>query len=58
MLLFFGFGLFLNSWMVIICGIIHMIALTILYIPWVENDTVAICGDSYREYQQDVRMWF
>lgn len=58
MLLFFGFGLFLNSWMVIICGIIHMIALTILYIPWVENDTVAICGDSYREYQKDVRMWF
>lgn len=57
MLMFFGFGFFLNSITVIVCAIIHMIALTVLYIPWVEKDTLKICGDAYRQYQQQVRMW-
>jgi protein-S-isoprenylcysteine O-methyltransferase Ste14 len=58
MVMFFGFGLFLNSGIVIICGVVHMIALTILYIPWVENDTIKICGEGYIEYKKRVRMWF
>lgn len=57
MLLFFGFGFFLNSVIVIVCAAIHMIALTILYIPWVENDTLKICGEGFKEYKKSVRMW-
>ncbi len=57
MLLFFGFGFFLNSAAVIICAFIHMVLLTLVYIPLVEGDMVRLCGEGYEDYKKKVRMW-
>ena len=57
MLLFFGFGFFLNSMAVAIVGILHFILLSIVFIPLIERDIKKYCGDSYVEYCKNVRMW-
>jgi protein-S-isoprenylcysteine O-methyltransferase Ste14 len=57
MLLLFGFGCFINSLTVIIFGMIHMVLLSLIYIPLVEQEMIKVCGDSYKEYREQVRMW-
>ena len=57
LILFFGFGFFLNSMAFIMVGLAHFILLSFVFIPLVEHQIIKVCGDSYQEYRANVRMW-
>lgn len=57
LLLFFGFGFVLNSIAVIIVVFLHFVLLSLVFIPIIEHEMKKVCGDSYRKYCENVRMW-
>lgn len=57
LLLFFGFGFFVNSITIIICAWVISSILSWIIIPIVERHMIAFCGDEYTKYCAQVRMW-
>lgn len=56
-LLFFGFGFFVNSVTIIIMAWVIASILSWIVIPIVERHMKTFCGDAYNKYCENVRMW-
>lgn len=57
LLMFFGFGFFVNSITIILFAWFISSILSWVVIPIVEKHMKAFCGEEYNKYCQNVRMW-
>lgn len=57
LLMFFGFGFFVNSITIILVAWLVSSILSWVVIPIVENHMKAFCGEEYIKYCSKVRMW-
>jgi protein-S-isoprenylcysteine O-methyltransferase Ste14 len=57
LLMFFGFGFFVNSITIVLFAWLISSLLSWFVIPVVERHMKVFCGDEYGKYCQNVRMW-
>lgn len=57
LLMFFGFGFFVNSITIILFAWFISSVLSWIVIPIVERHMKTFCGEEYNKYCQNVRMW-
>lgn len=56
-IMYVGFALIVNSWVMIILAMILILALTLVFVPAQEKVIAELCPESYAEYKSKVRMW-
>lgn len=57
LLMFFGFGFFINSITIVLFAWFISSVLSWTVIPVVEKHMKVFCGDEYGKYRENVRMW-
>ncbi len=56
-IMYVGFALIVNSWVMIVLAGMLVLALTLVFVPAQEKAISELCPESYAEYKSKVRMW-